>query len=63
MQDGVVYRGISPDVLMIDRKGRLQVGFSGGASSGVAYFQFFVGLLQQSSALMVHCIMNPYLAE
>lgn len=25
MQDGVVYRGISPDVLMVDRKGRIQV--------------------------------------
>jgi len=27
MQDGVVYRGISPDVLMVDQRGRIQVGF------------------------------------
>jgi len=32
MQDGVVYRGISPDVLMIDRKGRLQVGSVGAVA-------------------------------
>jgi hypothetical protein len=38
VQDGVVYRGISPDVLMIDRRGRLQVGSSGDSSLGVAYF-------------------------
>lgn len=44
VQDGVVYRGISPDVLVIDRKGRLQVGLSRHVGSSVAYVWFVVHL-------------------
>ena len=48
MQDGVVYRGISPDILMIDRKGRLQV-----SAHVVSISQFGLRIIHAVGALIV----------